>query len=92
MTVAIPSLSLGYNSITEKGAGLLASAISQGRVSVTRLNLRGNKIGRDGAITLVQGMLASGCPTDLFDLSDNQICGLTADGDGKYSMEVQGAW
>ena len=86
--IVIPSMSLGYNAITEKGAGLLAAAIAKGRVRVEELNLRGNKIGRDGAIALLRSMMDSGCPTSLLDLSDNMICGLTADGDGKYSAEA----
>jgi len=55
-------------------------------VCIQRLNLRGNKIGRDGAVALLEGLMVAHSPTSLLDLSDNQICGLTAEGDGKYSM------
>jgi len=81
MTVMIPSMSIGYNAITEKGASLLARSISSGRVCIQRLNLRGNKIGRDGAVALLEGLMVAHSPTSLLDLSDNQICGLTAEGD-----------
>ena len=69
----IPSMSIGYNAITEKGASLLASSISSGRVCIQRLNLRGNKIGRDGAVALLEGLMAAHSPTSLLDLSDNQV-------------------
>ena len=71
--VMIPSMSIGYNAITEKGASLLASSISSGRVCIQRLNLRGNKIGRDGAVALLEGLMAAHSPTSLLDLSDNQV-------------------
>ncbi|KOO35259.1 hypothetical protein Ctob_015768 [Chrysochromulina tobinii] len=75
----IPSMSIGYNAITEKGASLLARSISSGRVCIQRLNLRGNKIGRDGAVALLEGLMVAHSPTSLLDLSDNQaMC--------KYSM------
>ena len=91
VTVAIPSMSLGYNAITDKGATLLASMIASGALTVARLNLRGNKIGREGAVALLDGLMRSDCPCELLDLSDNGICGLTAEGDGKYSMEAVAA-
>ena len=71
--VMIPSMSIGYNAITEKGASLLASSISSGRVCIQRLNLRGNKIGRDGAVALLEGLMVAHSPTSLLDLSDNQV-------------------
>ena len=89
--VAIPCMSLGYNALTEKGATLLASAIRCGAMTVTHLNLRGNKIGREGAVALLEGMMHASCPCELLDVSDNGICGLTAEGDGRYSMEAVAA-
>ena len=88
--ITIPSLSLGYNTLSERGAGLLASALRRGRIVISRLNLRGNKLGRDGAIALLEALWAAACPVGLVDLSDNQICGLTADGGGKYTMDAIG--
>jgi hypothetical protein len=73
MPVMIPSMSIGYNAITEKGASLLARSISSGRVCIQRLNLRGNKIGRDGAVALLEGLMVAHSPTSLLDLSDNQV-------------------
>eukprot|EP00965_Chrysotila_dentata_P060101 1993448-Pleurochrysis_carterae.AAC.2 len=32
--------------------------------------------------------MRSGCPLQLLDLSDNGICGLSEDGEGKYSLDV----
>jgi hypothetical protein len=73
MPVMIPSMSIGYNAITEKGASLLARSIFSGRVCIQRLNLRGNKIGRDGAVALLEGLMVAHSPTSLLDLSDNQV-------------------
>ena len=73
MPVMIPSMSIGYNAITEKGTTLLARSISSGRVCIQRLNLRGNKIGRDGAVALLEGLMVAHSPTSLLDLSDNQV-------------------
>ena len=52
------------------------------------LVLSRNKLGREGAVALVSGLMRSECPLQLLDLSDNGICGLTADGDGAYSAEA----
>ena len=50
-------LSLGYNGLTEKGATMLAAALGAASLRVKRLNLRGNKIGRDGAVALVEAVV-----------------------------------
>ena len=42
-------------------------------------------MGTDGAVALVEAMMSGECPLELLDLSDNGICGLTTEGDGKYS-------
>ena len=86
--VAIPSMSLGYNNLTDKGAALLSRYVCSNALTVSRLNLRGNKIGREGAVALLDALMQSNCPCELLDLSDNGICGLTAEGDGKYSVEA----
>ena len=76
----IPCISLGYNGLTDKGACMLAKALRAGAMRVRQLNLRGNKVGVDGAVSLVEAMMVGGCPLELLDLSDNGICGLSADG------------
>ncbi len=84
----ITSASLGYNNITEKGAAMLAASLSSRKLLILSLNARGNKIGRDGALELVEAVMAGDCPLALLDLSDNGICGLAEDGEGKYSADV----
>lgn len=81
----IPGISLGYNGLTEKGASMLARALGGGAMRLLQLNLRGNRIGVDGAVSLVEAMVHGACPLELLDLSDNGICGLNADGSGGYS-------
>ena len=39
----IPGISLGYNGLTDKGAGMLARALGSGAMRVRQLNLRGNR-------------------------------------------------
>ena len=66
---------------------MLARALGSG-LRVRRLNLRGNRVGVDGAVALVESMHHSKCPLELLDLSDNGICGLNSDGSGRYSAEA----
>jgi hypothetical protein len=81
-------ISLGYNGLTEKGASMLAKALGTGAMRVQQLNLRGNKVGVDGAVALIEAMMRGGCPLKVLDLSDNGICGLSADGSGRYAAEA----
>ena len=84
----IPGISLGYNGLTDKGACMLARALGAGAMRLRRLNLRGNKVGVDGAVALVEAMMHGGCPLELLDLSDNGIVGLNADGSGTYKPDA----
>ena len=81
-------MSLACNALTEKGAAMLSSALGSGGLRLLELNLRGNKIGREGVLSLVEAVTRVGCPLALLDVSDNGICGLNADGDGTYSDEA----
>ena len=56
----IRGLSLGYNGLTEKGASMLARALGSGSMRLLQLNLRGNKVGSDGAVALVEAMMKGG--------------------------------
>mgnify|MGYP002042689826 CR=1 FL=1 len=51
---------------------------------IKELSLRGNNMGDTGAQALAASLAKSSKLTKL-DLSDNGICGLTTEGDGKYS-------
>ena len=64
---------------------MLSGALRSGAMRLLQLNLRGNRIGREGAVALVEAMVAGKCPLESLDMSDNGICGLNADGDGAYS-------
>ena len=54
-------MSLGYNGLTEKGAAMLSGALRSGAMRLLQLNLRGNRIGREGAVALVEAMVAGKC-------------------------------
>lgn len=47
------------------------------KLQLLQLNLRGNKIGKDGGLAVVSAMQRSNCPLNLLDLSDTGMCGFT---------------
>ena len=48
-------------------------------------------MGRAGLLALVRALSASGCPLEVLDVTDCCICGLDADGNGKWSVDAVAA-